>query len=336
MYNKKRILFISLGTCLLLFITAISFTYYHKNNIKKLDDFASYLENYKLELTNYSLIDNQENYDNLITKSEQSISNKNYKNINSLKSELNKLKEGILNKNNDIITNFSKYLDEYKNEISNYNLNDNQESCNNLISESEQSISDKNYKNVEYLTTKLNQLKEGILNKNIEMLNNTIYELESIDISKISDKASITTQFEQIKKLKDEKQFIKATELLALVKEDINNKLEIIKKEEEKINIEQTNSFTKRKALDYIIKDNYYFDYDSYWSKLTLTETSSGDFEFIPADTSNQPITGIYLNKKNDSSYEFSVRNIILLKDGKRSSSTLYSGYVKSDGSLSY
>ena len=332
--SKKNILFISLG--LILLLTFISSIYYQKHMNDKLNYFSNYLEEYTLELTNYSLIDNQENYDNLITQAKQSISNKDYKNINSLKSELNKLKENILNKNNDIIANFSNYLDSYKNEISNYNLTDNQESYNNLISQSEQAISDKSYKNIDSLSSELNKLKEVIIDKNIEVINSKLSELESIDISKISDKGSITTQFEEIRKLKDKKQFIKANELLDLVKEDIYNKLKIIKQEEEIINIEQTNSFTKRKALDYIIKDNYYFDYDSYWSKLTLTETSYGDFEFIPADTSTQPITGIYLNKKSDSSYEFSVKNIVILKNGKRSSSTLYIGYVKSDGTLSY
>ena len=232
MYNKKKILLISLGTCLVLFITAISFTYYHKNNIKKLDDFASYLENYKLDLTNYSLIDNQENYNNLITKSEQTISNKDYKNINSLKSELDKLKENILNKNNDIIVNFSNYLDSYKNEFSTFNLNDNQESYNNLILESEKTISDKNYKSLDSLITKLKKFKENILSKNIQDLNSNISELESIDVSKISNKDFIINKLEEIKKLRDEKQFIKAIELLKTLKEDIDIKLKSIEQEE--------------------------------------------------------------------------------------------------------
>lgn len=248
MYNKKRILLISLGTCLLLFITAISFTYYHKNNIKKLDDFTSYLEKYKLELTNYSLIDTQENYDILITKSEQAISNKGYKNITSLKSELDKLKEDILNKNNDIIANFSNYLDSYKNELSTFNLNDNQESYNNLILESEQAISDKNYKNIDSLSYQLNQLKEVIINKNIEVINDKLSELESIDISKISDKGSITSQFEEIKKLRDEKQFIKATELVNKLNSNINSQLESIKQDE------YNDEFTPKKAYEYIAK----------------------------------------------------------------------------------
>ena len=40
-----------------------------------------------------------------------------------------------------------------------------------------------------------------ILSKNFESLNSTIYELDGIDISKISHKDSINNQIEEIKKL---------------------------------------------------------------------------------------------------------------------------------------
>ena len=123
----------------------------------------------------------------------------------------------------------------YKEEIANYNLDDSKEKYDSLISEAEQAVINKSYKNVDSLTSNLNKFKEEVLNKNIELLNNTIAELESIDISKISDKESITNQIEEINKLKDENKFNKAMELSNTLKSDINNQLEIIRGEEDKI-----------------------------------------------------------------------------------------------------
>lgn len=240
MKNKKNLIFISLGAVILLITIFISYTYYQRNMDNKINEFSSYINEYKQEISNYSLGDKQENYDNLISEAEQVIDDKDYKKIDSLTSSLNELKENILAQNNDNISKFSNYMNTYKEEIANYNLDDSKEKYDSLISEAEQAIANKDYKNIESLKSNLNQFKEEIYNKNIELINNNIAELESIDISKISDKESITNQIEEIKKLKDEKQFVKATELLNTLKEDINNKLEIIKQENEKNNYKLT------------------------------------------------------------------------------------------------
>lgn len=346
MKNKKNLIFISLGVIILLITIFMSYTYYQKNMSNKMNEFSSYINEYKQEMSNYSLGDKQEDYDNLITESEQIIANKDYKKIDSLTSSLNELKENILSENNDKINNFSNYINTYKEEIANYNLDDSKEKYDSLISEAEQAIANKDYKNIESLTSNLNQFKEEISNKNIELLNNTIAELESIDISKISDKESITNQIEEIKKLKDEKQFIKANELLNTLKEDINKNLELIKQQEEEQRVSQLQEFTTRKALEYVIKDEYYYGYD-YLMSCNINENYSDDYgslEFTPNDAIvdsttgvlSSPIIGVYVDKINDLTYKYSVKSIIILKDGTRSSETQYRGYVNSDGIVSH
>ena len=252
MKNKKNLIFISLGVVILLTTIFLSYILYQRNMNNKINNFSSYISEYKQEISNYYLSDNQKNYDNLIAEAEQAIDDKDYKKISSLTSSLSEFKEKILAENNDSLSNFSNYINTYKEEITNYNLDDSKEKYDSLISEAEQTVTNKNYKNIESITFNLNQFKEELLNKNVEVINNTITELESIDISKILDKESIINKIEEIKKLKDEKQFIKAVELSKTLKEDINNKLEVIKQEENKINEIFSNNIS---LIEYALPD---------------------------------------------------------------------------------
>lgn len=236
MSNKKNLIFISLGAIILSITIFIFYKYYQENINGKINNFSSYINEYKQELSNYSLIDNQRDYDNLINEVEQVINNRHYKKISSLTSRLNEFKSKILSENNDSIANFSNYINTYEEEIINYNLGENTETYDSLIVACKQAITNKDYKNVNTLISNLNQFKEEILNKNIEWTDNVISELEKIDISKVSDKESINIKIEEIKKLKDEKHFVEATEMSKEVRENINNQLEIIKQEEERIN----------------------------------------------------------------------------------------------------
>lgn len=235
MKNKRNLIFISLGAIILLIITFVSYKYYQRNINIKINDFSSYINEYKQELSNYYLINNQGDYDNLIKESELVINNRDYKKISYLTSSLNEFKDKILSENNNSIVNFSNYINTYEEEIINYNLGENKETYDSLIAKCKQAITNKDYKKLDTLTSNLNQFKEEILNKNVEWTNNVIAELEKIDISKISDKESINGKIEEIKKLKDEKRFVEATEMSKEVRENINNQLEIIKQEEERI-----------------------------------------------------------------------------------------------------
>lgn len=327
MKNKKKLIFISLGVVILLITFFLSYTLYQKNINNKINNFSSYINEYKQEIAKYYLSDNQKNYNNLIAEAEQTIYDKEHKKIASLTTSLNELKEKVLAENNDSLSNFSNYLNTYKEEIANYNLDDSKENYDNLIAEAEQAIVNKDYKNVDSLTSNLNQFKEEVLNKNIEVLSNTIAELEGIDISKISDKDSINSKIEEIKKLKDEKLFIQATELANTLKADINNKLEIIKQNE----LSQSEEiFSKKKALKYLSENK---NLSVFLTNNILKEYDNGDF-LVASKTSNGESFEVYLTKLDDLSYNFQIKSIINDPISGKVSSGIALGIVYSDGKV--
>lgn len=140
---------------------------------------------------------------------------------------------------NQLVNNFSDLISNYKQDISTYDLSDRAEEYENLIKECEQAIINKDNNEIKNLNVKLDSFKEELLNKNLEITNSNVNELENIDISKLEDKDSILSKIEEIKKLRDEKNFIQANELIATLSNDINNKLEIVKQEEAKKNEEE-------------------------------------------------------------------------------------------------
>lgn len=140
MKNKKNLIFISLGVVILLTTIFLSYILYQRNMNNKINNFSSYISEYKQEISNYYLSDNQKNYDNLIAEAEQAIDDKDYKKISSLTSSLSEFKEKILAENNDSLSNFSNYINTYKEEITNYNLDDSKEKYDSLISEAEQTV----------------------------------------------------------------------------------------------------------------------------------------------------------------------------------------------------
>lgn len=140
MKNKKNLIFISLGVVILLTTIFLSYILYQRNMNNKINNFSSYISEYKQEISNYYLSDNQKNYDNLIAEAEQTIDDKDYKKISSLTSSLSEFKEKILAENNDSLSNFSNYINTYKEEITNYNLDDSKEKYDSLISEAEQTV----------------------------------------------------------------------------------------------------------------------------------------------------------------------------------------------------
>ncbi len=130
-------------------------------------------------------------------------------------------------KRNRIINDFSNYVVEYKDDISTFLLNTNEEKYQDLINKCDQIIVNKEYKKVEVLKEELNHFKDNLTDINIELINKGISELEAIDISKLDDKDLLVNKIEELKSLRDKKEFVDGNEKLIALKVEIDNKLEI-------------------------------------------------------------------------------------------------------------
>lgn len=141
-----------------------------------------------------------------------------------------------------IIEKFDAYIEEYKKEISMYDLIDKESEYMKIINESEQALSEKNHKLIPDLKERAELLKEELLTKNIEIAEDKIKQLENIDISKLENKDSINSSIEEVKKLKESHNFIKVNEIYNSLSEEINVKITEIeeiekqKKQEELLN----------------------------------------------------------------------------------------------------
>jgi len=137
-------------------------------------------------------------------------------------------------KGNRIINDFSNYVVEYKDGISTFLLNSNEEKYQELINKCDQIIVNKEYKKVEGLKEELNQFKDNLTDSNIELINKGISELEAIDISNLQDKDLLINKIEELKSLRDKKEFVDGNEKLIALKAEINDKLETKRQEEAK------------------------------------------------------------------------------------------------------
>lgn len=143
-------------------------------------------------------------------------------------------------KNNDIILNeLSVFLEEFKDNISTYELFDQENEYLDLVTNFEQTLINEDKKSLNELQEKMISLKENLLTKNIEMTDEKISCLENTDISKLEDSNSVIYTIEEIKKLKENHNFIKINTMYDSILSEINIKLaEVLSVESEK-NIEE-------------------------------------------------------------------------------------------------
>ncbi|MEW8994438.1 hypothetical protein [Clostridium sp.] len=135
--------------------------------------------------------------------------------------------------NKKVLKDFSKYIDQYKQEVEMYILIDNEEQYESLIKECEQAIIDSKSKKVEELESKLNTFKAEVLKTNSELASKNISELESIDISELDDKDALLSEIVTIKELVNKNEFVKANKEFISLRDYINNRLLTIKQEKE-------------------------------------------------------------------------------------------------------
>ena len=141
--------------------------------------------------------------------------------------------------NNKSLSEFSDYIKEYKTDMGKYILTGHEEEYNSLIKQSEKVIKDKKPKNINDTMVNLNVFKDKLTNENTEIIDKNISEIQAIDITMLENKDFVTAKIDEIKKLINNKEFIKAKNLYALLKDDIHKKIETRKGEEEKKKAEE-------------------------------------------------------------------------------------------------
>ena len=92
MKNLRKHTLIPMGILAIICLIAIV-GYKGYSTSKTIGEFSTYVDKYKQAITTYTLTDNQEKYESLIKECEQAISNNDYKNVDSLKSNLSELKK---------------------------------------------------------------------------------------------------------------------------------------------------------------------------------------------------------------------------------------------------
>lgn len=153
---------------------------------------------------------------------------------------------------NKAIDKFTTYIDECRTTTSRYILTSNKQEYENLLIKSECVISSKDSKLIKELQSKLNQVKEDLFKTNYELANKNIAELESTDISELSDSESILSKIDEIKNLRDEQDFLNANGKFMETKDDIYAKLEIVKFNKASYNSDQ-NKKLKEQNIEYFM-----------------------------------------------------------------------------------
>lgn len=97
--NKKYIM--TLVMVIVAIFGVVSYTNLKINRI--INDFNNYVVEYKDGVRTYLLNTNEEKYQNLINKCNQIIANKEYKEVEGLKEELNQFKENLTDSNTELI-----------------------------------------------------------------------------------------------------------------------------------------------------------------------------------------------------------------------------------------
>ncbi|MEW8994439.1 hypothetical protein [Clostridium sp.] len=184
------------------------------------------------------------------------------------------------NTRNTYIREFEIYLESYIKQSDKYILGERQSEYDNLISESEKSITNKETSKIDELEAKLKSFESNIIKDNEETLKDTLKEIKKIDTSSFNGKDEIKEKIEEANLLIKDKSFKETLDSI----EDINILIEKEKKiaESEKQVIEEakrksdaikvSNSVANRDNAESLVR-NYLSNFDR--------AVNTGDFNKI-------------------------------------------------------
>ena len=192
-FNRKNIV---IGALVFVILVTLTLTGVINNKNKEIDDFKIYLNEYQVRVENYILDENEEEYNELIKKSEQAIDNKD---IDELKCNLEELENKIIENNTN---NLKKKVDDIK--AIKVEKEEKKEEISTKLKEVEILIEEKNFK-------KANE-ELDVLNKNIKDI------LAAIEQEYIEGKLIEIEKFISNGKLQEAK-----LEIDNLLKKNLNN-----------------------------------------------------------------------------------------------------------------
>ncbi len=211
MLSKKNKIGIGVSTIVIILLGIVTMIYFNMNS--EIDSFSKYIENYKVRAEQYILGENEEQYDELMEKSKQAIENKDKKNIDELKAELEELENKIIENN---INNLKKKVEDIK--AIKVEKEEKKEEISTKLKEVEILIEEKKFK-------KANE-ELDVLNKNIkdilaaieqEYIKDKLIEIEKLISDEDLEKAKIQISTIQKMDLNDsqKKEIIKLVELIS-------------------------------------------------------------------------------------------------------------------------
>lgn len=199
MNKRKMIIIITVIIALIITLGGIV-VYKNINDTKKLQGFKEYVEGYKKEMSNYIIDQHKNKYEELVATSEKVVESKDVKSSESLKEELTKLKEEIVQANLDLINTSITELENV--DIS--KLED-KESIEEKIADIKKLRDNQKFKEASEISTTLN----GDINKKLEIIRLEEEKRIEEEKNKAEEEAK---RLEKEKKDKDE--FLIITELV--------------------------------------------------------------------------------------------------------------------------
>lgn len=188
------------------------------------------------------------------------------------------------------IEEINEFVDSYKDESQNYLLDEYEVDYNNLIDDIEKELAEKNLNKAKNDRSSLEDLRDKIISKNVDIFNGKNNEINNVDISSLQDdkKQEINSLKENISNLYNENNYKSAIEEVDKLKSYICNKLDEVKKQKEEEEKKKQEDEQKKKQEEEKLKQE----------KEKTTNNMTTENESPSSKTSNNPVNlGSYVSK---------------------------------------